>query len=241
MPKNVFGQLEIEEMNETRAETISEKQSQIAKAFENLRRFEGRLPDELQPLMYLAPPEGKQASVSLRRPTGKGTTGRQVKQNARSDSWSPETGLVSICYTDKPDVLKAQPRDLTVLDASPRTPDVEDPARDLVLILATAERDPKLGFVSLKWFRDTYVPRQACSWAGTAERRQQVLEDAINRNWVLTSKVSNPKNPQYPVTAIRVNRALPEVRRILQQENSAFVPIPIQGERLSDTVLRGRR
>jgi hypothetical protein len=115
----------------------------------------------------------------------------------------------------------------------------------LVVALAKAENDPQLGFVSLKWFRDTYLPRQGYGWSVAQENRQRLLDDAINmKKWILTSKVPNPKNPQYPVTAIRLNRSLGEVRRILEQEEgvaSAFAPIAIQGELLSETVLRERR
>ncbi len=124
------------------------------------------------------------------------------------------------------------------------TPRAEDPARDLMLALARAEQDPQLGFVSLKWFRDTYLPRQGHAWDVAPDARQRVLVEAINRGWILTSKVANPKNPQYPVTAIRVNRPLADVRRILDQEAgfaSPFAPITIPGERLSETVLRERR
>jgi hypothetical protein len=116
--------------------------------------------------------------------------------------------------------------------------------RQLLLALAKAERDPQLGFVALKWFRDTYLPRQGVIWADTPENRQRILVEAINRRWIVTSKIPNPKNPRYPVTAIKINRPLPEVRQLLEQEEclrTTFAPITIAGERLSATVLRERR
>ncbi|MGA2132370.1 MAG: hypothetical protein ABSH50_08765 [Bryobacteraceae bacterium] len=119
-----------------------------------------------------------------------------------------------------------------------------DPARDIVLTLAKAELDPELGFVSLKWFRDSYLPLQGHSWAAVPDQRERVLVNAIERKWILTSKVENPKNPQFPVTAIQLNRPLAEVRAILDSDpgfRSTFNPIVMTGEPLSETVLRERR
>lgn len=226
--------------------TISEVQSEIETALKRLSGFAAQLPDVLKPLVRLAPPKGVRAQVSLRR----AKTERQVKRNAPADSWSPDSGLVSISYETSPaeeaDTVGTQASDRARADVSPEPTSSEDPARDLVLALARAEHDPHLGFnfVSLKWFRDTYVPQQEYAWAVAPENRQRVLADAINRKWILTSHVPNPKNPQYPVTAIRVNRPLADVRKILDQEagfGSAFAPITIPGERLSETVLRERR
>jgi hypothetical protein len=113
--------------------------------------------------------------------------------------------------------------------------------RELLQALAQAEMGSQ--FVALKWF-DTCLPQKGFSWGTTPEERHRVLADAINRRWILTSRIPNPKNPQFPVTAIRVNRPMDEVRAILDENakaNSAFAPISIPGERLSETVLRERR
>lgn len=224
--------------------TILEVQAEIEAALERLKAFEAQLPDELKPLLRIAPRKGARAKVSLRH----AKTDRKVKRNAPADCWSPDSGKVSICYDtslgEAAHGIEAQ----VAIAAHPGAPSkhmhAQDPARDLLLALAGAERDPQLGFVSLKWFRDVYLRRQRYPWTTTPENRQRVLVEAINRNWILTSKVPNPKNPQYPVTAIKINRPLPEVRQILDQEEgfgSAFAPITIAGERLSETVLRERR
>src|ERR1022692_1479058 len=76
------------------------------------------------------------------------------------------------------------------------------------------------------------------------DESERVLVNAIDRNWILTSRVANPKNPQFPVTAIKVNRPLSEVHSILEQEpgpRSGFNPVAMRGEPLSQTVLRERR
>ena len=223
--------------------TIEKMQNEIEAALEQLPRLEAQLPDVLKPLAKLASGKGVRAQVALRH----AKSGRQVKRNAPADSWSPESGVVSISYNPSPKETEASKTEGSLVlhrDPLPQPGHGEDPVQDLLLALARAQRDPQLGFVSLKWFRDGYLLRQGYAWAGAPENRQRVLVEAINRKWVLTSKVANPKNPQFPVTAIKLNHALPEVRKLLDQEagiGSLFTPISIAGEPLSETVLRERR
>ncbi len=224
--------------------TILQLQSEIETALQLLPGFTNQLPDALKPLVRLTPPNGERAKVSLRHVK----TNRQIRRNAPAGTWSPKSGSVSISYNASPaegaDATEAQVAHASRPDVLPSSAGPEDPVRDLVLALAKAENDPQLGFISLKWFRDTYLPRHGYSWAIAPENRQRVLGDAINRNWILTSKVANPKNPRYPVTAVRINRSMAEMRGILNKEagfGSAFVPITIPGERFSETVLRERR
>lgn len=223
--------------------TILNVQLEIEKALDRLSQFESELPDVLKPLVRLAPPKGTRAQVSLRH----AKTERQVKRNAPASSWSPDSGLVSIFYNTSPneaDALETPAPDTTLPAVLPQPEHPEDPVQDLLLALAEAEREPQFNFVSLKWFRDVYLPRQGYPWASAPENRQQVLVEAITRKWILTSRVPNPKNPQFPVTAIKVNRPLVDGLKILDQgadSGSAFAPIPIAGEPLSETVLRERR
>lgn len=227
--------------------TIKEDQSEIATAVQCLPEFANQLPEVLRPLVRLAPPKGFRAQVSLCHAETK-RKGRQIKRNAPGDTWPPDEGLACISYESSPVeeavALEIKAADTAHPDALTQHALPEDPARDLVLALAKAEQDPQLGFVSLKWFRDTYLPQQGYAWAGAPDNRHRALVEAINRNWILTSRVPNTKNPQFPVTAIRVNRPLAEVRKILDQDAgfaSPFAPITIAGEALSETVLRERR
>ncbi len=247
--------------------TVQEAQSAIEAALAGLRDLASQLPEALKPLLQLAPPKGARVQVSLRHLK----KDRQVKRSAPLHSWRADSGTVSISYElgeierfprypeetqaniaitqgAVPPVPQTEVRvgDLVRGLASlgvPVLPRGEDRASDLVRALAEAERDPQFGFVSLKWFRDSFLPHQGLQWAAAPEHRHKALVEAINKNWILTTKVANPKNPQFPVTAIRLNRLLPEVRKILDQDggNSAFMPITIPGESLSETVLRERR
>lgn len=120
----------------------------------------------------------------------------------------------------------------------------EDRLSDLLRALDRAEGRPGYEFVSLKWFRDAALVREGFSWAADEFTRHDVLREAIDRRWILTSKVANPRPPHFPVTAIRVNRQMPEVNAALGNRTGnspAFRPIPIRGESLSATVLRDRR
>ena len=115
---------------------------------------------------------------------------------------------------------------------------------ELVRALDRAEARPRYQFVALTWFRDLVLPGVGFQWTRSESLRHEVLKAAIARGFVLTSKVPNPKNPERPVTAIRLNRLLPEVQAILSQAASTendFDPVSIPGENLSATVLRERR
>ena len=226
--------------------TIQDTQSEIERALECLPKLVSQLPEELKPLIRLAPPQGIHAHVSLRRPDKK--TSRQIKRNAPAGSWRPESDLVIISYaasaaeTEIPaPAEEIKPAEIVRGPGRKQQP-ASDPARELLQALAQAEMGRQ--FVSLKWFRDTCLPQKGFPWGATPEERYRVLMDAMDRRWILTSRIPNPKNPQFPVTAIRVNRPLGEVRAILDENakaSSAFAPISIPGEWLSETVLRERR
>ncbi|MBI4478713.1 MAG: hypothetical protein HY651_01710 [Acidobacteria bacterium] len=223
--------------------TILEAQSEIEEALHQLPQFAKQLPEVLKPLVRLAPPTGTQAQVSLRH----ARTERQVKRSAPADNWSPDSGMVSISYQEasiENESAKSEVVNPTLNQAMPAPSCVEDRVRDLVRALAKAEEEPQFGFVALKWFRDVFLPRQGYPWSAEPESRHAVLVEAISRKWILTSKVPNPKNPQFPVTAVKVNRPLAEVRGVLGQEvgfDSVFTPVSIAGEPLSETLLRERR
>ncbi len=77
---------------------------------------------------------------------------------------------------------------------------VSDPLADMVRALDRAESRRGYDFVSLKWFRDAALPSEGLSWASSDATRQNVLRGAIEKRLILTSKVPNPKSPQFPVT-----------------------------------------
>ena len=166
-------------------------------------------------------------------------------------SWSPDTDSINIRFKpveEQPEengVANSQATAIPVLGsaiASAASP--SDPLSDLVRALDRLESRPGYDFVALKWFRDTALPGEGFSWANADSERQDILREAIDKRMILTSKVPNPRSPQFPVTAIRLNRLLPDVKAVLGNQSDGlpdFQPIAIRGENLSATILRDRR
>jgi hypothetical protein len=191
-------------------------------------------------------PEGYQCSARLH---GKS---RDKKRTASFEkSWSPDTDSIHIRFERTPDQASttSQPgaRGTATApsnDAAKSGATATDPLSDLIQALDRAESRPGYNFVALKWFRDAALPAEGFSWASVDSVRQNVLREAIDKRLILTSRVPNPRSPQFPVTAIRVNRLMPEVRAILGTRDEGlpeFQPVAIRGENLSVTILRDRR
>jgi hypothetical protein len=157
-------------------------------------------------------------------------------------TWDPDTDSVRISFSPV-----AEGAESVAGGASRFTADaggIEDRLADLLRLLDRAENRPGYEFVSLKWFRDTALAQEGNPWTADPLAREEALRESIDRRWVLTSKVANPRPPHFPVTAIRLNRQAPEVIGILGTPGGgtrSFRPIQIRGESLSATILRDRR
>jgi hypothetical protein len=220
--------------------TIEEVESRIEQGLAKLRSPEYKpLETLLQPLI----PKGYRVHVSL-----VDKNGRKKRKNASADNWSPDFGEVRVNFepdATNPDISVAE-QESELSAESPAKPSdtiASEPISDLVRTLDRAESRPGYQFVALKWFRDVALAGESFSWAQSDSARQGILREAIERRLILISKVPNPKSPQFPVTAIRLNRLLPEIQAILgaQVADSDFTPVDIRGEELSATVLRERR
>ena len=208
------------------------------------------LRDALRHLSYF-PPEPYQIRVSLLDESG-----RKKRSNAAARSWSPDSGRIEIRFEPasqeqlhsralsstenilggEPDRLAAEPAD--------STPHLHPAEADLLRALDRAESKPGWSFVPLKKFRDELLPQEHLASMRTEVEQHNTLRSVIEKRFVLLGKVPNPKTPQFPVTAIRLNRLMPEVRTALGQKGNAdldFHPVEIQGEPLSTTILRERR
>jgi len=220
--------------------TIEEVESRLEQGLAKLRSPEYKpLETLLQPLI----PKGYRVHVSL-----VDKNGRKKRKNASADNWSPDLGEVRVNFepdVTNPDILVAE-QESELSAGSPAKPSdaiASEPIPDLVRTLDRAESRPGYQFVALKWFRDVALAGESFGWAQSDSARQGILREAIERRLILISKVPNPKSPQFPVTAIRLNRLLPEIRAILGEQvaDSDFRPVDIRGEKLSATVLRERR
>lgn len=219
---------------------------------ERIQEAQRELADEIRQLItnprshfHSLVPRGCEPIVTLHR----ARDGRKVRSDASVDRWSPPDGdeirirFTSIAKAAGPAPEADPPRvERPPLDASPSGTAGRLP--ELVRALDRAETRPGLQFVALKWFRDIVLPTEGLDWTRSVSDRHEVLKEAIDRRLLLTSRVPNPKAPQFPVTAIRLNRMLPQVQVILAQAQPAaddFDPVAIPGENLSATVLRERR
>lgn len=166
-------------------------------------------------------------------------------------NWRPDADSIRIWFEPTHEASAQLPEPITKSATAPPVSfpaqvvaTVPDPLSELVRALDRAESRRGYDFVSLKWFRDAALPSEGFSWASSDATRQSLLRGAIEKRLILTSKVPNPKSPQFPVTAIRLNRLMPEVKAILGggDDNSLdFHPVEIRGENLSATILRERR
>lgn len=183
-------------------------------------------------------------------------SGRKKRRDASMECWSAQSGEIRICFAPSPGQLpREREADAVEVPAAdppgplasaggppPRAsaPGSSGALAQLVRALDRTEARPGLQFVALKWFRSNVLDREGFS----ESEGQEVLERAIDARLVLTSKVPNPGKPQFPVTAIRLNRVHPQVHAILGQTPAVeddFDPVAIPGEELSATVHRERR
>ena len=184
-------------------------------------------------------PEGYQCDVHLRRGNRK-----KRRDAAFEGNWDPDTDSIRIAFSPMEEAIETATGRVAGACETANPGGAEDRLADLLRALDRAETRPGYEFISLKWFRDAALVHEGFHWAGAEFARQDVLREAIDRRWILTSKVANPRPPHFPVTAIRLNRQMPEVNAVLGNRAGslpAFRPVPIRGEPLSATVLRDRR
>jgi hypothetical protein len=186
--------------------------------------------------------------------------GRKKRSNAGAYTWAPEAEPMQFWLEpfDAADTVST-PSDLVARE--PEAPpsrakapqalegvnntnvNVHPAEAELLRVLDRAESTPGWNFVSLKKFRDEILPSANVPSIRTDVERQSVIGSAIEKRFILTGKVQNPKSPQFPVTSIRINRLMPAVQEVLglPKRNLEFHPIHVKGEPLSSIILRERR
>jgi hypothetical protein len=167
--------------------------------------------------------------------------GRKKRSNASANNWSPSSGRIEIRF----EASAEAERIVVPADLPQAIVPLEIEVR-LLQALHRAESTPGWNFVSLKKFRDEILPHEPIAsgaFQPTEVHWQEAIRSAIEKRWILTGKVQNPRSPQFPVTSVRLNRLMPQVQEILGQpkKDLGFHPIHIKGEPLSATILRERR
>ena len=209
--------------------------------------LEQRLSGSLESLPQQFNLAGYRLHVSLHDKKG----GRKKRHNASAGSWSPESGEIRVSFEPSAEAPGMSAERIAKQQGSrPPLPAPEAKVQlpsgalcDLIRSLDRAESRPGYTFVSLSWFRDSVLQAVRPEWADS-DVRKSILREALDKRLVLTSKVPNPKSPEFPVTAIRVNRSLAETRAVLgspETMGAEFQPVEIRGEPISATILRERR
>ena len=197
-----------------------------------------KLADILRELEVL--PAGYRCMVNLFGPTQKKRRNAEFRRN-----WDPGTDEIRVQFAPLKGNRKAAVEGgVTIATKVASVDPVEGRMLDLVRALDRAESRPGYEFVSLKWFRDAALLHEGFAWASNEAARHDALREAIDRNWIKTRKVANPRPPNFPVTAISLNRLMPEVSTALGGQSGglpAFRPVKMRGEALSATVLHDRR
>jgi len=206
------------------------------------KKLDIALADILQDLGYSVP-QSHQVKASLLD-----SSGRKKRSSASAEHWSPVLGRIEIRFEpvaqQQEQVVAARESPAKPEKLSTAMPGVRPAEADLLIALDQAESRPGWNFVPLKKFRDEILPQGHLPSIRTDVERRNVLNSVIEKKFVLLGKVINPKSPQFPVTTLRLNRLMPEVKVVLGQTNSQdldFHPVEISGEPLSATILRERR
>jgi hypothetical protein len=214
--------------------SIGELTAEIEAALSRLQQ--AQLPAGLESLRYLAPPKGLAPRIVL----CKGS--RKIKRTADASYWDPQKCKAIVSFELEED--ESTENDSASLSDTDHVA-VENQLRDLILALDAAERDVRfVGFVGLKAFRDQFLVRRGLPWATDPEARHYALAKAINSGLILRTSVPNPNRPDFPTTAVKVNREHPIAREVLRQadaDRTVFRPVKIRGKSLSSTVIEERR
>ncbi len=119
--------------------------------------------------------------------------GRGKHRNSSISSWKPEIDEIRVYFEpvgSRSDYVKIENMDQCV--------------EDICQALMKVESDPH-EFISLKWFRDTFLMSTEYYWVVSQRVRQIILLEAIERGRIAVYKVPNPNNMEYPTTAIKTS------------------------------------
>lgn len=196
------------------------------------------LPTALQGLRQL-PLGDYEPRVSIRYRDG----GRKIRSDADASYFEPEACEVVIRFVASDELQDDNgPTDADVPKAGGGRAGARDYETAMEQLLGDlAEVESAREFVSLKWFRDQYLPSRGHDWAGDPRDNGVLLRHATGQRLILTNQVPNPNNPLHPVTAIRVNRRHPRFHTSTPSQQARFERVRMRGGAIADTVLGDRR
>ncbi len=191
------------------------------------RRELERFLNALLPL-FLSQTEGVKVQVDILE------NGASKHGNSAAENWRPDQGEIVISFGKAAALAQEEEVYEEELQEPEREYDfgeddyyepegsVDQYRADLIRSLDRAEQRDGFEFVALKWFRDLFLPAEQYHWVDSQEARSKELRDAIDDRAVLTYKVPNPRAPEFPTTAIRVNRRHPDAVDVLGETWRSF-------------------
>ena len=210
---------------------IKDLQEKIEDSLEAVQVL-SHLPSELQGLRLLAPYD-----VTPRVTIRNIEKDRRVRSDASAVYFRPQECEVVVRFDSYSDEDRNEaPDNLSSEVDKPQRTEIEE------LLDALVRAEDSRDFVGLKWFRDHFLPAEGYEWAGDHGRSGRLIRETIDKKLLLTSQISNPRDPMHPTTAIRINRSHPRFRKPpANLQPPEFKPIRIRGKSLSETVLEHRR
>lgn len=115
----------------------------------------------------------------------------------------------------------------------------EEPMGQLIIELDKAELRSQ--YVALSEFRHKILPKSGFDWAKDPVKVKSLLKDAIDRDLILTYRMSLSHNIMEPTRVICLNRSGTRRRPTTTPSGSRLKPIHIPGVSLSETVIQERR
>ena len=186
--------------------TISDLEADLQEALDALGAYErrGELPNDLRPLLLLAPPEGASVHVSLRHRDSM----RQIRRTLAERTFEPRTCGAWIVFELAPEGVA-------------ETGGQVDYMREFVLALDRAQRDPLMSFVALKYFRDQYLVKTGHGWARDFDLVRHLIQKATDDGIIQLARVPNPRQPEFPVTSLELARDHAFVKSVLEPTQGA--------------------
>lgn len=208
----------MESVEEDTHGTIADLEADIEDALDALADLDrrGRLPRELRALLALTAPPGASVHVSLRHRD----TQRQIRRNAAEEHYAQGSCGAWVVFELPPDEVRELPPSVSLQP--------EEVLDEFIRALDRAERDPHMSFVSLKYFRDQYLAKVGLTWARDFDLTRAVIQDATDKAILELSKVPNPRQPEFPVTTIRLSRNHDRVKSALASRTPAVSPTEAQ-------------
>ena len=183
--------------------------------------------------------------------------GVKKEKDAPRDNWDPESGEIRIRFGATGSDLQPRSSPKFAGQSEALTPQPladsegglifpETSLREFIGWVNSMESQMGVEFVEVKRVEDLQFPGERYQGMNRYEGRVRALRQAVEMGIFVERDEPNPPSPVVPVIAVRLNRTHPKVIESLNYkypgpEHWDFARVEIQGEPLSETIIRERR